>query len=95
VSSSDEPQPKWHILRLTNYVATFGFLLSVLKFASNASTYLDDSTSLLQFLVIWSICMCYFFGSALLSWMTWKVSPGITSIRIFVSPCQRMKGECL
>ena len=32
------------------------------KFASNASTYLDDSTSLLQFLIIWSICMCYFFG---------------------------------
>lgn len=62
VSSSDEPQPKWHILRLTNYVVTFGFLLSVLKFASNASTYLDDSTSLLQFLIIWSICMCYFFG---------------------------------
>jgi len=62
VSSSDEPQPKWHILRLTNYVVTFGFLLSVLKFASNATTYLDDSTSLLQFLIIWSISMCYFFG---------------------------------
>jgi hypothetical protein len=62
VATSDEPQPKWHILRLTNYVVTFGFLLSVLQFAWNASTYLDDSTSLLQFLVIWSVCMCYFFG---------------------------------
>eukprot|EP00574_Skeletonema_japonicum_P006915 CAMPEP_0201722740 /NCGR_PEP_ID=MMETSP0593-20130828/6996_1 /ASSEMBLY_ACC=CAM_ASM_000672 /TAXON_ID=267983 /ORGANISM="Skeletonema japonicum, Strain CCMP2506" /LENGTH=622 /DNA_ID=CAMNT_0048213721 /DNA_START=131 /DNA_END=1999 /DNA_ORIENTATION=+ len=61
-SSSDEPQPKWHILRLTNYIVTFGFLLSVLKFASNATTYLDDSTSLLQFLIIWSVSMCYFFG---------------------------------
>ena len=62
VSPSDEPQPKWHILRLTNYIVTFGFLLSVLKFASNATTYLDDSTSLLQFVIIWSISMCYFFG---------------------------------
>ena len=60
--ASDEPQPKWHILRLTNYIVTFGFLLSVLKFASNATTYLDDSTSLLQFVIIWSISMCYFFG---------------------------------
>ena len=61
-SEPDEPQPKWHILRLTNYVVTFGFLLSVLKFALNATTYLEDSTSLLQFLFIWSISMCYFFG---------------------------------
>ncbi len=61
-SSSDEPQPKWHILRLTNYIVTFGFLLSVLKFAFNATTYLDDSTSLLQFVIIWSFSMCYFFG---------------------------------
>mmetsp|Transcript_24716 Transcript_24716/g.51296 ORF Transcript_24716/g.51296 Transcript_24716/m.51296 type:complete len:641 (-) Transcript_24716:113-2035(-) len=60
--SLDEPQPKWHILKLTNYVATSGFLLSVLKFVSNASMYLNDSTSLLQFLTIWSIFLCYFFG---------------------------------
>mmetsp|Transcript_20111 Transcript_20111/g.43665 ORF Transcript_20111/g.43665 Transcript_20111/m.43665 type:complete len:124 (+) Transcript_20111:212-583(+) len=40
------PEPKWHILKITNYVATTGFLLSVLQFASNASTYLNDSTSL-------------------------------------------------
>ena len=61
-STSDEPQPKWHILRLTNYVVTFGFLFSVLQFASNASTYLEDSSTLLQYLVIWSVFMCYFFG---------------------------------
>ena len=60
--TSDEPQPKWHILRLTNYVVTFGFLFSVLQFASNASTYLEDSSTLLQYLVIWSVFMCYFFG---------------------------------
>ena len=60
--SMDEPQPKWHILKLTNYVATTGFLLSVLQFASNASMYLNDSTSLLQFLTVWSAFLCYFFG---------------------------------
>ena len=61
-SLPDEPQPKWHILKLTNYLATTGFLLSVLQFAFNASTYLNDSTSLLQFLTLWSIFLCYFFG---------------------------------
>jgi len=61
-TSSDEPEPRWHILRITNYVVAAGFLLSVLQFASNASTYLNDSTSLLQFLSVWSIFLCYFFG---------------------------------
>lgn len=56
------PEPKWYILKITNYVATTGFLLSVLLFASNASTYLNDSTSLLQFLMVWSMFLCYFFG---------------------------------
>lgn len=56
------PEPKWHILKITNYVAATGFLLSVLQFASNASTYLNDSTSLLQFLSVWSVFLCYFFG---------------------------------
>jgi uncharacterized membrane protein len=56
------PEPKWHILKMTNYLVTTGFMLSVLQFASNASTYLNDSTSLFQFLSIWSISLCYFFG---------------------------------
>ena len=56
------PEPKWHILKITNYVTATGFLLSVLQFASNASTYLNDSTSLLQFLSVWSVFLCYFFG---------------------------------
>ena len=59
---STSPEPKWHILKITNYVAATGFLLSVLKFASNASTYLNDSSSLLQFLFVWSVFLCYFFG---------------------------------
>ena len=61
-STSNSPEPKWHILKITNYVAATGFLLSVLQFASDASTYLNDSTSLLQFLVVWSVFLCYFFG---------------------------------
>lgn len=60
--AASAPEPKWHILKITNYVVATGFILSVLKFASNASTYLNDSTSLLQFLSIWSIFLCYFFG---------------------------------
>lgn len=61
-STSNSPEPKWHILKITNYVAATGFLLSVLQFASDASTYLNDSTSLLQFLGVWSVFLCYFFG---------------------------------
>jgi len=61
-TSSSTPEPKWHILKITNYVAALGFLLSVLQFASNATTYLNDSTSLLQFLGVWSVFLCYFFG---------------------------------
>ena len=45
-----------------NYIIATGFTLSVLQFASNATTYLNDSTSLLQYLTIWSISLCYFFG---------------------------------
>jgi len=60
--AASTPEPKWHILKITNYVAATGFLLSVLQFASNASTYLNDSTSLLQFLSVWSVFLCYFFG---------------------------------
>jgi hydroxymethylglutaryl-CoA reductase (NADPH) len=62
VSENDEPEPRWHILKATNYAAAILFTLSVLQFASNASTYLNDSTSLLQFLFVWSIFLCYFFG---------------------------------
>jgi len=61
-SLSDEPQPKWHILKMANYIATTVFLLSVLQFMSDATAYLNDSNALLSFLVIWSLCLCYFFG---------------------------------
>jgi hypothetical protein len=61
-TNPDEPQPKWHILKATNYVATTAFLISVLQFASDASAYLNDSSALLSFLVVWSLLLCYFFG---------------------------------
>ena len=59
---SDEPQPKWHILKLLNICAVVGLLTSFFQFASNASTYLNDSSSLLKFLGLWSTFLCYFFG---------------------------------
>jgi len=57
-----EPQPKWHILKGLNIAAMVGFIVSLAKFVANASTYLNDSTSLFRFLVLWSIFLCYFFG---------------------------------
>eukprot|EP00560_Eucampia_antarctica_P002562 CAMPEP_0197840692 /NCGR_PEP_ID=MMETSP1437-20131217/45747_1 /TAXON_ID=49252 ORGANISM="Eucampia antarctica, Strain CCMP1452" /NCGR_SAMPLE_ID=MMETSP1437 /ASSEMBLY_ACC=CAM_ASM_001096 /LENGTH=217 /DNA_ID=CAMNT_0043450333 /DNA_START=71 /DNA_END=724 /DNA_ORIENTATION=- len=60
--NEDEPQPKWHVLKILNVAASAGFLFSVLKFLSNASTYLSDSTSLIKFLSAWSMFCLYFFG---------------------------------
>ena len=57
-----EPQPKWHILKTLNVLAVIGLLASFGWFASNASTYLNDSNALLQFMAIWSAFLCYFFG---------------------------------
>lgn len=61
-TNSDEPQPKWHILKMTNYVVTTVFLVSVIQFISDATAYLNSSNALISFLVIWSVCLCYFFG---------------------------------
>ena len=61
-TNSDEPQPKWHILKMTNYVVTTVFLVSVIQFISDATAYLNSSNALISFLVIWSACLCYFFG---------------------------------
>jgi hypothetical protein len=56
------PQPKWFVLKWLNYVAVGAFLMSVAHFSWNAQTYLQDSGSLLRFLVGWSLFLCYFFG---------------------------------
>jgi len=57
-----EPQPKWHILKLLNVIAVIGLLTSFFWFASNASTYINDSNALLKFMALWSGFLCYFFG---------------------------------
>jgi hydroxymethylglutaryl-CoA reductase (NADPH) len=58
----EEPRPKWHILKLLNFAAVGVFFASIGYFAFDASTYLNDSQSLLKFLAAWSALMCYFFG---------------------------------
>jgi hydroxymethylglutaryl-CoA reductase (NADPH) len=61
-NNKDEPQPKWHILRVLNYAAVGSFAASVVIFCRGASFYLNDPATLLQFLVGWSLFLCYFFG---------------------------------
>mgnify|MGYP006866114999 FL=1 len=60
--SPNEPQPKWFILELLNYAVAIGFLFSLGVFASNASAFVNDSSKLIQFLIGWSVSLCYFFG---------------------------------
>jgi len=60
--SDDEPEPKWHILKILNIAAVLGFFTSVGYFASEASRFMNDSGSLLKFLVCWSTFVLYFFG---------------------------------
>jgi quinol-cytochrome oxidoreductase complex cytochrome b subunit len=61
-STSNQPQPKWFVLRFLNYVFSTAFVASVAHFGWHAQSYLQDSTSLLRFLVGWSLFLCYFFG---------------------------------
>mmetsp|Transcript_715 Transcript_715/g.1657 ORF Transcript_715/g.1657 Transcript_715/m.1657 type:complete len:632 (+) Transcript_715:278-2173(+) len=58
----DEPEPRWHILTILNYAAVTSFTSSVLYFATDASRFLADSSSLLKFITGWSVFLCYFFG---------------------------------
>lgn len=61
-NKSTEPQPKWYILNFLNFLAGLSFIVSVVIFLSNASTYMKDSLSVFKFLVGWGIFLCYFFG---------------------------------
>ncbi len=73
--NEDEPQPKWHILKMLNILSVIGLLSSFVWFASTnaASTYLNGSNHdtstmsashgvLLKFMALWSLLLCYFFG---------------------------------
>jgi len=59
---SNEPQPKWYILKTLNYAAVISFLVSLVKFGSDATRYMNDSSSFSKFLVAWGIFLCYFIG---------------------------------
>jgi hypothetical protein len=61
---SSGPEPRWHIFRWINWLAITAFIVSVVEFGWNASTYLHsaDSSVLFQFLVGWSVFLGYFFG---------------------------------
>jgi len=61
-SDKEEPEPKWHILKILNIAAVIGFVTSVCYFAYDATTYINDSNSLMKFLILWSTFLCYFFG---------------------------------
>jgi hypothetical protein len=57
------PRPRWHIFRWVNYAFVIGFGASVVTFITNSSYYLQqDQGTLIQFLVGWSVFLCYFFG---------------------------------
>jgi hypothetical protein len=56
------PQPKWFVLKWLNYIAGSAFVTSVIHFSWHAPHYLHNTSSLLQFLVGWSLFLCYFFG---------------------------------
>ena len=53
-------QPKWFVLKWCNYAAIVSFVASVGKAAMHA--YQQDSFSLVQYLIGWSLFLCYFFG---------------------------------
>jgi len=61
-NNGDEPQPQWHILKLLNIAAVVGFVTSIGYFCCDASTFMNDSGSLLKFLACWSTFVCYFFA---------------------------------
>jgi hypothetical protein len=56
------PEPRWHIFRYVNtaVVAVFGW--SVADFTLHCTAYLNDSDTLLKFLLGWSVLLCYCFG---------------------------------
>lgn len=58
----DQPEPKWHVLKILNFAAVISFVTSILYFASDLPTYLNDSSTLLKFIAGWSFFLCYFIG---------------------------------
>lgn len=57
-SSSTLPEPKWHLFRYTNYIIGGCFLVSILELAM----YGMPTHNMVWHLLVWSVCLCYFFG---------------------------------
>lgn len=48
-NAHNEPEPKWHILKTLNIAVVLGFITSIGYFAFDATTFMNDSGSLLKF----------------------------------------------
>lgn len=53
-------QPRWHIFKYVNVVASLLFVGSVAEFGLHATYYMEHG--LVTFLIGWSLFLCYFFG---------------------------------
>jgi len=61
-SSGNEPEPRWYILQRLNYIFVIGFVISIMLFANNATSYINEPSTLLMFLIGWGTFLSYFFG---------------------------------
>ena len=73
VRVTQEQQPKWHLFKWINVVVFGMFAISIISFLWNASRYIH-STVMIQFLVAWSLCFCYFFGFFAISFIHQDIS---------------------
>jgi len=67
-SKSKQPQPNWGILQAMNYVVLAVFVSSV-TFAISSQKYMNVvdnveilNSELLPYVIVWSLCLAYFFG---------------------------------
>merc|ERR1711862_1027422 len=62
INNSNKPEPRWYILKRLNYLFVIGFVVSIVLLKRNATTYLNDPSTLLMFLIVWGAFLSYFFG---------------------------------
>eukprot|EP00526_Cylindrotheca_closterium_P004866 CAMPEP_0113648764 /NCGR_PEP_ID=MMETSP0017_2-20120614/25888_1 /TAXON_ID=2856 /ORGANISM="Cylindrotheca closterium" /LENGTH=629 /DNA_ID=CAMNT_0000561049 /DNA_START=314 /DNA_END=2203 /DNA_ORIENTATION=+ /assembly_acc=CAM_ASM_000147 len=61
-NAQQKQQPKWYLFKYINVGVFCMFVSSVAIFLWDASTYIHNGDRMTQFLVGWSLCLCYFFG---------------------------------
>lgn len=61
-STKQQLQPKWYLFKYINVGVFTLFMMSVAVFLWNASVYIHNGDQMTQFLVGWSLCLCYFFA---------------------------------